>query len=460
MSSSTSKAPSTEFDAKYGILNLNTPPRSPMCGRYKQSFAYYTLRSRLPVTLTSIIDSITKDKDELISKYGEDSREEIKNIIGSISKLKYQLQTDKALEPFEGNEPDIEIWNSFIQNMDEENNSFFKTCWLYAECYMYRRLSSFFENSKTLKSFDYFAKQKQNALINSVVCIEEILNVLQGIEITYDSFRLMIKLNLWGNRCDLSITSGKQVQLGNNPFDLIRSFDNKILIDNSKSVFECLKSTNSNKPAVVEFVCDNAGYELFTDFVLADYLIKSKLVEKVRFNLKAIPWFVSDATINDLNWTLYYLQNHSIPILKEYGERWQELLNDKKFEIAPLDYFWTSPYEYYRMCNINPELYQKLSESRLVIFKGDLNYRKLIGDFSWSCTEQFITCLRGFLPTDFVSLRTVKADLICGLLEGQAEKVFELDQNWMTTGEYGTIQFISKPTIYDKAAITSSLSME
>ena len=93
---------------------------------------------------------------------------------------------------------------------------------------------------------------------------------------------------MWGNRCDLSITSGKQVQLGNNPFNLIRSFDNKILIDNSESVFESLKSEISNKPAIVEFVCDNAGYELFTDFVLADYLIKSKLVEKIRFNLKMI----------------------------------------------------------------------------------------------------------------------------------------------------------------------------
>lgn len=202
---------------------------------------------------------------------------------------------------------------------------------------------------------------------------------------------------MWGNRCDLSITSGKEIQLGNNPFDLIRSFENKILIDNSESVLKCLKSENTNKPAIVEFVCDNAGYELFTDFVLADYLIKSKLVEKIRFHLKAIPWFVSDATINDLNWTLYYLQNHSIPLLKKYGKRWQELLNDKKFEIAQVDYFWTSPYEYYRMCKINPELYAKLSESRLVIFKGDLNYRKLIGDFSWACTESFVTCLRGKL---------------------------------------------------------------
>ncbi|XP_011184626.1 damage-control phosphatase ARMT1-like [Zeugodacus cucurbitae] len=460
MSKSTSKAPSTEFDAKYGILDLNTPPRSPMCGQYKQSFAYYTLRSRLPVTLTSIIDSITKYKDELITEYGEDSREEIKNIIGSISKLKYQLQTDKALEPFVGNEPDREIWNNFIKNMNEEKNSFFKVCWLYAECYMYRRLSSFFENSQTLTNFDYFAKQKQNALINSIGCIEEILSVLQGIEISYDSFRLMLKLNLWGNRCDLSITSGKEIQLGNNPFDLLRSFDNKILIDNSKSVFECLKSENTNKPSIVEFVCDNAGYELFTDFVFADYLIKSKLAEKIRFHLKAIPWFVSDATINDLNWTFRYLQNQTIPILKEYGRRWQQLLNEKKFEIASLDYFWTSPYEYYRMCNINPELYANLSESRLVIFKGDLNYRKLIGDFSWSFTDPFTTCLRGFLPTNLVSLRTVKADLICGLLEGQAEKLFEIDQNWMTTGEYGTIQFMIQPTISAEAVITNSLSAQ
>lgn len=41
------------------------------------------MRSRLPVTLTSIIDSITKDKDELISEYGEVSEklEKFKEVI-------------------------------------------------------------------------------------------------------------------------------------------------------------------------------------------------------------------------------------------------------------------------------------------------------------------------------------------------------------------------------------------
>ncbi|CAD7013066.1 protein-glutamate O-methyltransferase [Ceratitis capitata] len=447
MTDTINKGSSTEFDAKYGILDKNTPPRSLMCGRYKQSFAYYTLRSRLPITLTSIIDSITKDKDDLLSEYGEGSREEIKNIIGSISKLKYELQTDKTIETFFGNEPDKEIWNKFIKSLGPGENSFFKTCWLYAECYMYRRLSSFFENSQTLMSFDYFAKQKQNALISSIKCVEDILRVLQKIDITFESFQLMLKLNLWGNRCDLSITSGKEVILGDNPFDLVHGFDKRIIVDDTVAVNDYLKSINKYKPRVVEFVCDNAGYELFTDFVLADYLIKSKLAEKVRFNLKAIPWFVSDATIKDVDWTLQYLRNHSSPVLREYGERWQRFLEGKIFEVEPLEYFWTSPYEYYKMREINPDLYKRLSEAQLVVFKGDLNYRKLIGDFSWNFTEPFKTCLRGFLPTSIISLRTVKADLISGLLEGQAEILFETDKNWMTTGEYGTIQFVKKSTL-------------
>lgn len=48
------------------------------------------------------------------------------------------------------------------------------------------------------------------------------------------------------------------------------------------------------------------------------------------------------------------------------------------------------------MKEINENLYNKLAESHIAIFKGDLNYRKLIGDFTWDYTEDFRTCLRGF----------------------------------------------------------------
>lgn len=92
------------------------------------------------------------------------------------------------------------------------------------------------------------------------------------------------------------------------------------------------------------------------------------------------------------------------------------------------------------MKTVNPTLYQKLSEAVLVIFKGDLNYRKLLGDLNWKHTTDFLQALRGFRPTNLVSLRTVKADLIVGLSEGQSESLKKEDSEWMCTGRVGIIQ--------------------
>jgi len=60
----------TEFDAKYQIVNLQTPLNAFMSGHYKQSFAFHTLRSRLPVVLTNVIDTLTRDKTELVAQFG------------------------------------------------------------------------------------------------------------------------------------------------------------------------------------------------------------------------------------------------------------------------------------------------------------------------------------------------------------------------------------------------------
>lgn len=103
-----------------------------------------------------------------------------------------------------------------------------------------------------------------------------------------------------------------------------------------------------------------------------------------------------------------------------------------------------SPYAFNEMIDKDPELYKKLSENALIIFKGDLNYRKLVGDIYWDFTTPFKTALRGFLPTNLVSLRTIKADTIAGLQPGQAESVEKVDSDWLITGKYALIEFVLK----------------
>ena len=52
----------------------------------------------------------------------------------------------------------------------------------------------------------------------------------------------------------------------------------------------------------VDFVLDNAGFELYCDLVYADWLIQSGTCETVIFHGKKLPWFVSDVTKQDWDW--------------------------------------------------------------------------------------------------------------------------------------------------------------
>ncbi len=78
----------------------------------------------------------------------------------------------------------------------------------------------------------------------------------------------------------------------------------------------------------IDIVLDNAGFELFTDLCLAHVLVTVCKASKVNllwvmrptkrhahvflgqvvFHAKRIPWFVSDVTLPDFEWTLAQLE--------------------------------------------------------------------------------------------------------------------------------------------------------
>ena len=81
------------------------------------------------------------------------------------------------------------------------------------------------------------------------------------------------------------------------------------------------------------------------------------------------------------------------------GVRWKEYLKTGQWTVCQ-DPFWTYPHVYSELEQTDPALYASLAEARLVIFKGDLNYRKLVGDLNWETTVDFKNALQvNFLTT-------------------------------------------------------------
>lgn len=404
--------------------------------------------------VTQLIDNLYKGVDEIAQEVSsqedvrQDVRNEIKEAVGNLSRFKYKLQTNKALELFDENREkddlDVFVWNNFIRKLPEDDSTFYFTCWLYAECYVYRRLRQFFENFKILGNFDYFHKQKFDALQSSLQPLGDILVITRFKNLSPEekemNFHKFLRVDLWGNRNDLSISLGKAVEQNkDNIFEVVESYDSFILSNDSVKVWEHL-ACEFEEERIVDFVLDNVGMELVSDFLLADFLLEQKLCTKVRFHVKVMPWFISDVTATDFDETIKEMSKVPGP-LSDFADKLQGYLKEEKLLLMPKTLFWTWPYEFYEMANVDEKLYNTLQESYLVIFKGDLNYRKLLGDFLWDFTEDFGKCLKGFLPSSVCSLRTIKADLVCGLQPGVAEKLDAQNPKWMYAGEYGVIQF-------------------
>ena len=241
------------------------------------------------------------------------------------------------------------------------------------------------------------------------------------------------------SRCDLSISAGSKAVATGDPVSSLENLQKYILSDDSQQCWEDLQNEENN--CVVSIVMDNCGFELFTDLCLADFLINSGVVKKVRLRIKNQPWFVSDTTPSDLTWTLNQLMScGQDSVLTKLANRWQEYINANVWTTHS-DQFWTYPHSYHEMSETDPELFKDLSTDSLVIFKGDLNYRKLVGDLNWETVASFPDALKEFRPSKILAIRTAKADVMVGLESGQAETTTEQDPTWMITGQWGVLQY-------------------
>lgn len=140
----------------------------------KLGFSYETVVKRWPVIITSVIDylhrtchSLTLEAQEFDASDQEKQLlyrkiKEGATIIEKISKLKYEIARDHVLEPIPGDgQPSVELYNDELSTLAENRkNTWFTAPWLYAECYLYRLLRSYFVQTQHWRSRDPFYEQK------------------------------------------------------------------------------------------------------------------------------------------------------------------------------------------------------------------------------------------------------------------------------------------------------------
>ncbi|XP_016973446.2 damage-control phosphatase ARMT1 [Drosophila rhopaloa] len=433
----------SERSTNTDLMEGPTPRHSLLSGRYKQSFAYLTLRSRMPGIMQQVIMRVVNDLPMLEEKFGEEVRKDVKQIVDAIERLKMELNRDRQFLQFHGNEPDKAEWNAFLSELPRPKRTFFRACWLHAECYLYRRIFSFFENSRFLHNFDCFDHLKQEDLIISEETMKILAKATRDLPKTFDNFHKLLRINLWCNHFEIQLGAftftEEEPQNDINVLAKVADIDRVLLVNDSVLVWNCLMKPGPN--GIVDYICDNGGFEFFADMVLLEYMVDNNLATQVRLHVKAIPWYISDLTRPDVEWTINYLVHHEDECLSALGKKWARLISSEKIVIAPVSHFWTGPQPYFVMVESDIELYRVLTNSRLAIFKGDLNYRKLMGDYIWDSAEEFITCLRGFRPTNICAMRTVKCEVVCGLPEGMADTLLRNDHTWMISGSYGVIQY-------------------
>ena len=413
--------------------------------------------------------------------------------------MKYEVQHNRALSPLEEDGgKDVEIYNKALSSLDHA--TWMNVDWLYAECYIYRRIHTFFAASTKWRTYDVFSGQKISTFRSSRPAVLELAtrykDLITKLEEKSDGpkrpaaevieaekllFIEMCEICLWGNATDLSLlTSLSYDDIQKLQGSSARKASEKnILVNDLPKAYDVLRGAKhqGKEDRQIHIILDNAGFELYVDLILAGYLISSGLATRIVLECKRFPWFVSDVIPADFAQLIDVLRDPQAfftasassdtkfststePLLEtelsSFSFLFQHLTSlhaDNQITLRSHP-FWTFPHSYHHLPAQAPDLYADLEESELVILKGDLNYRKLVADAMWDPTTPFNEAIGPLGEKDsgfrVLTLRTCKADTVVGLPEGKDEELRDgqgggeeekAKRKWAWSGKWAVVQF-------------------
>lgn len=99
--------------------------------------------------------------------------------------------------------------------------------------------------SKSLQSFDPFRKQKEEAFEAAVSQLRVVADSLSSSHSIEEKFVQSLKLSLWSNRCDLSLSNGIVEDQQDSGLGNVQALDQFLLADDSKKAFQVVNQHSS-----------------------------------------------------------------------------------------------------------------------------------------------------------------------------------------------------------------------
>jgi uncharacterized protein with ATP-grasp and redox domains len=368
--------------------------------------------------------TIVERKPQILAEVGQ-AYDYPHDIHAALRAFAHEIERE-PMAPLRERVSDVPLWNAAWAAY--EGRTWLDVPWYLAEAFFYRRLMEIvrFYQPGPWHDVDPFAPQKavelERALPRYLAILDAPTPDLQA------AWAVLLQDALWGNRADLS----NRTILANADEGFAGQQTDRLLIDDTARMWRHLSTRRS---PCVDIVTDNSGLELLLDLRLADFLVQSGLA-RVRFHLKHMPFFVSDAMVRDLEHTVDRLEA-STPVGAALASRLREAMSQGTIALHD-DPFWSTCLSYHDMpAHIEAEL----AASDLVLFKGDVNYRRVLDDRHWPHTAHMAD-IAAHMPAPFAVLRTLKGELIVDLEPGQAEALTALDPTWMINGQRGVIQYV------------------
>ena len=232
----------------------------------------------------------------------------------------------------------------------------------------------------------------------------------------------LLAASLWGNRADLGF------QLSARGGD---GAARELVADDGARLWALLADT---APGTVCIVADNAARELVPDLVLAAHLLDTGRASAVTVHVKPYPYYVSDATTADLLAALRRLAG-ATGRAAAIGDRLWQATVDGSLSVRAHG-FSCAPWSYHRM---PADVAAEFAAASVTIMKGDLNYRRLVGDQAWQATTPFDE-VTSYFPGPVAALRTLKCDVVTGVAGDVLARLDATGEDWRTSGTHALVQ--------------------